>query len=181
MIVFSALVNAELFKHRSAKAVLGEHTSDCLVNGKVALFRHQLLVRDHFQTADVSGVVSVIFIFQLFTGKNGLVGVDNDDEIARVNVGSEGRFVFAAKNGCDFGSKTAERNSRSVLGVPLSFNRFGLRHIGFHNDVTPYSVCIFVRCVYFVRCSVLRFKIRSTNGEKREIQAFSATCLFIVL
>ena len=44
MVVLSTLINFELFKHSSAKAVLGQHTFHCFVNSEVALFSHKFLV-----------------------------------------------------------------------------------------------------------------------------------------
>ena len=114
MVVFSALVNFELFKHLSAKAVLGQHTFYCFVNGKVALFRHHLLVGNFLQPADITGVISVKFIFQLLTRQNRFVGVDDDYEITGIYVGSVGRFVFTAEYGCNTACNAATPSSRTT-------------------------------------------------------------------
>ena len=78
-------------------------------------------------------MITVVFLFKFFTGEANLIGIDDNDVIARIDVGSERGFIFTAKNHRDLTCKTTENHIGSVDHIPLSFDFRGLCHISFHN------------------------------------------------
>ena len=122
--MFRPLINSEFFQHRSAQAVFGKHALHGFIDSEIALFGQQFLIRNFFQAADVAGVIPIEFIFRLLSRQDHFIGVDDDDEIARIDVGGKGGFIFSAEHGRYAGCETAEWNSRGIYDIPLSFNRW---------------------------------------------------------
>ena len=119
MIVLRTLKDAQLFNHLSAERVFGKHSLDGFVNRKITPFRHQLAVGYFFETADVTGVITVILVFVFFAREDRLIAVDNDHEIPRIYVGRKGGFVLPSQNGSHLGSESSERDPRRVYDVPF--------------------------------------------------------------
>ena len=65
MIVFTALIDTEFLEHCCAESVLGEHAFDCLVNSKFRFLVHKFLVLNFLETADITGVITIVLVFQL--------------------------------------------------------------------------------------------------------------------
>ena len=95
MIVFTALVDTEFLEHCCTECVLGEHAFDCLVNSKFRFFAHKFLVLDLFESADITCVIAIIFVFKFLACEDNFFAVDDDDVIATVNVGCVFGLVFA--------------------------------------------------------------------------------------
>ena len=125
-------VYAKFCKHLSSETVLGKHALNRFVNGKVGLLSHHSGIRNLLQSADITRVISVKFLFEFLTRKNYFIAVHNDNEIAAINVRSERRLVFSAKNGSNLRRKSTKRNSLGIDDIPFSFYRLAFCHISFH-------------------------------------------------
>ena len=129
MVVLAARIDAELLEHISAEGVLGEHTLDGFVDGELGLLVHELFVLHLFETADVAGVIAVIFLLQLLAGEHHLVAVDDDDMVAAVDVGSVFGLILAFEDGSHLRSETSEHHIGGVDDVPLALHFAGFRHV----------------------------------------------------
>ena len=67
--------------------VLLQHAADGETHRKLGLVGHQVLVLGLLQSAGVTGVGAVVLLLQLLAGEDGVLGVDDDDVVAAVDVG----------------------------------------------------------------------------------------------
>src|SRR3954470_13354965 len=72
------------------------------------------------------------FLVFLLAGEADLFGIDHDNEIARVHVRSEDRFLFAAKEVCRLNGDAAEDLVLGVDDPPLARDLVGFSGKGFH-------------------------------------------------
>ena len=79
-----------------------------------------------------AGDTVVLLLIQLLTGQNGLVGVDDDNEIAAVNVGSEIDLVLAAQDVGSDDSGTAQGLAGCIDDVPLALQGLLLQQSSGH-------------------------------------------------
>src|SRR5687767_11411236 len=84
------------------------------------------------QAAGIAGMTVVDLFFALLPGDGDLLGVHDDDEIARVDVRGELGFALAAQRVRDPGRETAERLALGVDEVPLLLDLFRFGRIGLH-------------------------------------------------
>ena len=120
MVMLCTDVNAELFEHFCAEGVLGEHALDCLVHDEFGLFSHQFLVLDLFESADVTCVITIVFVLEFLASENDLFAVDYDNMVAAVDVGSVLGFVLPFKDRSNLRRKAAENHIGCVDNVPLA-------------------------------------------------------------
>ena len=96
------------------------------------------MLRLHFlegrfvDTAGVTRVAIVRLLARLFSGELQLVGVDDDDKVARVDVGREFGLVLAAQAQSDFAGKTAEHLITGIDHEPVALNLKRLGREGLH-------------------------------------------------
>ena len=102
--------------------VLLQHAADGEPHGQLGLLLHQDLVLGLFQTAGVTGVGAVVLLLQLLAGEDGVLGVDDDDVIAAVNVGGVVGLELAAEKIGGEGSGLAHGLAGCVKDVPFAFN-----------------------------------------------------------
>ena len=72
------------------------------------------------QAAGVAGVSAVVLLLQLLAGEDGLLGVDDDDEIAAIGVRGVLGLVLAAQQGGSGGGSLTQGLARRVQNVPLA-------------------------------------------------------------
>ena len=102
-----------------AQLGLGKHTLDgVLENG---LWLSLQLIADVAETLATweTGVMHIIFFSHLVAGELDLLGIDNDDVVATIAVGSVARFTLATENHGNLGGKTAEDLSFSIDDIPF--------------------------------------------------------------
>ena len=110
--------------------VLLKHAADSEAHSKLRLLLHESLVLSLLQTAGETRVSAVVLLLQLFAGEDSVLGVDDDDVIAAVNVrGVVGLELSAEKvsgesSGLDHGLACC------VKDVPLAL--YGL--LGYHSS-----------------------------------------------
>ena len=117
MLVLLALVQVQTGQSGSADNVLGKHTLDGQLHCELGALSHQLVVLDFLQVADPSGVMVVGFLIELTAGQDRLVHVDDDDEIAAVNIGREVNLMLAAQKSGGGHSGAAQRLAVISVGV----------------------------------------------------------------
>ena len=66
--------------------VLLKHAADCKTHCELGLLGHKGLVLGLLQAAGITGVGTVVLLLQLLAGEDCVLGVDDDDVIAAVNV-----------------------------------------------------------------------------------------------
>ena len=94
--MLGACVNLQTGHGGSADGILGEHALNGQLHSELGLLSHQSCVLYFLQVADPAGVVLIQLLLQLLAGELSLGSVDNDNEIAAVNVGGKGGLVLAA-------------------------------------------------------------------------------------
>ena len=102
-----------------AQLGLGKHTLDgVLENG---LWLSLQLIADVAETLSTreTGVMHIILFSHLVASELDLLGIDDDDVVATIAVGSVARFTLATENHGNLGSKTTEDLSFSVDNIPL--------------------------------------------------------------
>ena len=75
--------------------VAGHHTADGHAHGQLRLVLHQQAILGLLQAADPAGVGAVILLLQFLAGEDGLLRIDDDDEVAAVGVGGVLRLQLA--------------------------------------------------------------------------------------
>ena len=111
---------------------MGEHTLHCELHSELGALSHQLAIADGLQSGNVTGMMVVVLLVQLLTRENSLGSVDDDDELATVNVGGVLGSVLAAKNGrCLNGSLTEGLTGR-IDDVPFTRNGLCFCHKSRH-------------------------------------------------
>ena len=94
--MLASFIGKQLFAHLSADRILGKHTFNSLLKSKIALFSHQFVVSYLFETADITGVITVILLALFTTRQSNLVGIDDYYVIAGINVGRENRLILSS-------------------------------------------------------------------------------------
>ena len=107
-------IDLELLQLVTAEAVLGEHSTDRLLNGANRVFVQQVGVADAAESTGVSRVAVGALLASFLTGENHLVRVQNNDVVAHVHVRGEGGLVLAAEQR---GSVASEATKHHVSGV----------------------------------------------------------------
>lgn len=64
MTMLVAGIHVEFFNHRTADSVFGKHTLDGFVYDEFGFFGHKFLVLNFFETADVTRMITVVFLFK---------------------------------------------------------------------------------------------------------------------
>ena len=120
--MLGALVDMQAADLLSALGVAGEHSLDGDGHGFLRVVLHQVLVGDFLQVTDPAGVPAQELLLELLAGEDGFLRVDDDDEIAAVNVGGERGFVLAAEQVRSLGGDAAQGLVSGVQNVPLAGN-----------------------------------------------------------
>ena len=124
--VFGTGVNLELGVLGFAEAGFGKHAIDSALDQKDGTTLTNHAWRFDFLTANVSRETSVDLGIFLGAGEHDLIGIDDDYEVAGVDVGGEGGLVLAAEEAGGFDSDLAEDFALGVDHIPLALDFLGL-------------------------------------------------------
>ena len=127
MAVVRITVDAAAGQCLAADGVIGDHALNGQHHGLFGGFRHQGLVLDLLKAADITRVMTVVFLLQLAAGEDCLGSVDDDDMVTAINMGGEGGLVLAAQQNGGFFSGTAQGLAGRIDDVPFAFHA-GLCH-----------------------------------------------------
>src|SRR5690242_8461034 len=127
-------VDLELRQLGAPELVAREHALDGLAKDFGRLPLELVAQRALPQTARVAGMTVVHLLVELLPRDRNLLGVDDDDEVARVDMRSERRLALAAQTVGDHGRETAKGLPLGVDDEPVALNlaRFGA--VGLHTE-----------------------------------------------
>ena len=103
-----------------ADHIARHHAADSQLHGQLGALPHQGAVLHFLQAADPAGVGAVILLLQFLAGEDGLLRIDDDDEVAAVGVGGVLRLQLAPQQVGGGGSGLAQRLASSIEDVPLT-------------------------------------------------------------
>ena len=116
------LVQVQAAHAVTAQGVLGQHALNSQLHSVVGAVFHHNASLGLLQVTNPAGYAVVGLLVQLLAGQNSLVGVDDDNEIAAVNVGSEIDLVLAAQQVSSNNSGAAQGLASCIDDVPLALN-----------------------------------------------------------
>src|SRR5688500_14805636 len=122
----------ELLEHLPTERALRQHPFAGDLDGSLRILLEQLTARLGLQVAERAGLALVDLVLELAAGDANLLGVDDDDEVARIDVRGVDRLVLAAQPMRQRRSQTAERFSLGIDEVPIAPDGLRLRRDGFH-------------------------------------------------
>ena len=107
MRMFRTGIYFELCHHLTTERITRNHALNRLLNHA---FR-KTTAQDFtgcgiFNAADITGMLIIVFVSELFAGQFNFVGIDNNDIVAAIQVRGEIRLILAAQNLGDFSGKT---------------------------------------------------------------------------
>ena len=131
--VLVALVDAEIAEDLPEQRAARQHALDGLLDdalGEAAL--EDELRRALLDAARIAGVVVVDLLVALAAGEDHLVGVDDDDVVAAVDMGRVGRLVLAAQPHRHDRGEPADDEALRIDHHPLLVDVGGFQRSGFH-------------------------------------------------
>ena len=131
--IFCAGVNFEFTELSAAQTTMRKHTPNSTFDNAGGIAFTQFLGSGFFQTAAIAGIGLIDFAFIFFAGEDSFFSVDDDNISTGIDVGSIGRFVFAAESVGNFDSETADGGFGSVKEEMFSFDFSDFCQICFHN------------------------------------------------
>lgn len=140
-----ACVDLELADELAREAILGQHSPHSALNGLARIVGQKFAIGNLTKTARITGVACGHLGASLIAGQRDFLGVDDDDEVTRVDMTGKLGLVLPAKQICDLHGKATENDVLSVDDVPIPGDLPRLRAIGGHElDHLPYTQTIFV-------------------------------------
>ena len=123
--MLGAGVNLEFAIEGAAEAVVRDHATDGAFDEKLWAALTACAEGLGFVTADEAGEAHVGLGDFLFAADGDLGGVEDNDEVAGVNMRSEDGFVFSAKEIGGLDGNAAERLAGGVDDPPVALHLFG--------------------------------------------------------
>src|ERR1700722_320551 len=125
--VLGARVHLELAEHLPAEGVLREHALHCLLHSPLRAPGHELGVGHGAQATRIARVPVSHLVPQLVAAERHLLGIDDDDEVASVDVRREDGLVLAAQQRLRVAGQPAEYDVGRVDDMPLVLDVSSLR------------------------------------------------------
>lgn len=129
--MLSAGIHLQILHNGFAKARFGEHAFDCLFDDKCRFLGEEIGRRSEPLTTRETGVSCVDLVGHLLARELHFVRVDNDYEVAAINVGRVARLVLAPEDLRDLRSKTSQYLVCRIDDNPLLVDRSGIRRDSF--------------------------------------------------
>ncbi len=126
-----ACVHFQLLRHLPAKAVVRQHSFDGMFQHHLWLRLHHVLDRFEASSTRIEGVVVVFLQLLSLAGNNNLFGIDDDNEIAKVCVGCEGRFVFTPDDMGNLRGNSSDGLTGCIDQEPLLLDMLGREELCF--------------------------------------------------
>src|SRR6218665_409081 len=125
--VFRSGVDLEFPQLCSTERVLRKHPADGLLNRTDRVLLQQFSIANSLQTPRVPGLTIRLLLRELLTGKSYPVGIDDNNEVAGVDVVRKDRLVLAAQQRGSVAGESTEHNIGGVNNnpVPLDIRRLG--------------------------------------------------------
>ena len=100
--------------------VLRQHAADGERHGESGAGRHQAIVTGLLETAGVTGVGAVVLLGELVAGENGVLRIDDDDEVTAVDVRRVVDLALAAQQVGGESGGLAQGLAGRIENVPLA-------------------------------------------------------------
>src|SRR5947209_16875207 len=115
--MIGAAVNAEVAHLDATERTTRDHALDGLLEHALGMLAFEDLARGALlDVADIAGVLVIGLLLALATGEDRMLGVDDDDVVAAINVRGVGREVLAAQaHGDDGGEAADDQDRKSVV------------------------------------------------------------------
>lgn len=123
-------VDLELTVHVASELRLREHSPNDALDEVLGTALEDFLVAERLEAARVSRVAAYLRLDEFFAGKSDLVRVDDDDEVAGVDVRRVCGLVLARKDAGYLYCETAKMLVGGVDEIPLALYFFALGHVG---------------------------------------------------
>src|SRR3569833_372365 len=127
-------IHFELFDHGVTERPFWQHAFDRLFERTPRKTLLHFLEIGFVNPARIAGMAEILFIGFLRARHTQLSCIDDDDEIARIDVRSKFRFVLAAQSECHFAGNTSEDFVRRVNHEPVALDLVAFGGKGFHDD-----------------------------------------------
>ncbi len=112
-------IDMQVAENLVTQACLGQHTLNCHPHKLCRPLCEDLLGGGETLSARISGVMRVHPVGHLVSLEGHLLGVDHDDIVTTVHVGSEAGLVLAAEDKGNTGSETSQREVGRIDANPL--------------------------------------------------------------
>lgn len=113
-------IDFQLLEHLPAKRALRKHAANGGFNDERWSTLSDVARRLKLRPTGVTTVAEVLLLKLLGTGESDFVGIDHDNEVARVNVWREGSFVLATQNAGNARCQSADYHVLSVDHKPFA-------------------------------------------------------------
>src|SRR5262245_33770011 len=117
-----ALVNLELPINRTAEAIVRNHSTHRALDQQFRMANPTRPDVFRFVTADITGEAHEALLFFLLAGHANLAGVNDDNEIAGIDVRSENSLLFSAQKVCRFDRDATEHLIFGIDQPPFAVN-----------------------------------------------------------
>jgi hypothetical protein len=128
--VLVAGVNKQFLVHFTAQAILRQHAFDGPFDNGVGAAAEEVLGDLFLLSTGITGEVDVDFVFQFVTREDDLLGVNDNDKVAAIDVGGVVGFVLAPEDGGNFGTHATNGLISTVHDIPVAFNGSLVRVFG---------------------------------------------------
>lgn len=112
-------IDLQLHVGLAAERVLRKHPLDRLFDDALRVLRHQLRKLLVAVAARIERIMIIRLLLHALAGHLDLLGVDDNDEIACIDMRRKSRFVLAAKDGRDARGQTAHGLPVGIYQMPL--------------------------------------------------------------
>src|SRR5262245_57349743 len=126
-------IDLQLLLDLTAELVVGDHADDRVLDDAGRVLLHQLAYGALAQAAGITRVAVGVLVLELVAADGDLVGVDDDDEVATVDIGRECRLVLAAQQIGSRDGEPAEHHVGGVDDVPRTRGVTRLRRVCRHS------------------------------------------------
>jgi uncharacterized protein YkwD len=117
-----ALVNLELPINRTAEAIVRNHSTHRALDQQFRMANPTRPDVFRFVTADITGEAHEALLFFLLAGHANLAGVNDDNEIAGIDVRGENSLLFSAQKVCRFDRDATEHLIFGIDQPPFAVN-----------------------------------------------------------
>lgn len=150
MRMLSTGVNFQLGELSGAESGVGEHSLNCTLDDCRRATLSQGLQGFLLESVREAGMPRINFLRFFLAGDFDLLGIDDDDEITRVNVGSELRLILASQDVGDSGGETTQGFAFGIYYEPF------IRYVAVFGEI-----CLHERLLQF---SLLGFSMLPTSA-----------------
>ena len=131
--MIGTLIHLQLTVHVATQRVLRQHALDRGLDHTLWRLGDQLLEVDRLDATRETGVRVVHLVGGFRTGNTHLLGIDNDDVIASIDVRGVFRLVLATQAASDFGCQTTQGLAGSVDDEPVALDGFRFSSKSLHS------------------------------------------------